>query len=45
VRIIGLGDERYRRNVAWVLNQSWLDTSLRPVFSEALKRLESVPKS
>ena len=31
-RIIGLSDDRYRKNVAWVLNQSWLDTRLRPVF-------------
>jgi DNA-directed RNA polymerase specialized sigma24 family protein len=38
-RIVGLSDERYRKNVAWVLNQSWLDTRLRPVFLDALKQL------
>ena len=38
-RIIGLSDDRYRKNVAWVLNQSWLDTRLRPVFFDALKQL------
>jgi DNA-directed RNA polymerase specialized sigma24 family protein len=35
-RIIGLGDDRYRKNVNWVLSQPWLDASLRPVFVEAL---------
>ncbi len=45
VRIIGLSDERYRKNVAWVLNQSWLDTRLRPVFFGALKKLEGTPRS
>ena len=38
-RIIGLSDERYRKNVTWVLNQSWLDARLRPVFFDALKQL------
>jgi len=39
-RIIGLGDDRYRKNVSWVLKQSWLDTKLRPVFVAALKELD-----
>jgi hypothetical protein len=38
-RIIGIGDDRYRKNVAWVLNQRWLDARLRPVFLAALERL------
>jgi hypothetical protein len=38
-RIIGLTDERFRKNVNWVLNQSWIDTRLRPVFFDALKKL------
>jgi hypothetical protein len=40
VRIIGIGDDRYRKNVAWVLDQSWLDQRLRPVFLAALERLD-----
>jgi hypothetical protein len=39
-RIIGLSDERFRKNVAWVLNQPWIDTRLRPVFFDALKKLD-----
>jgi hypothetical protein len=39
-RIIGLSDERFRKNVTWVLNQSWIDPRLRPVFFEALKYLD-----
>ena len=38
-RIIGLADERYRKNVLWMLNQPWLDTRLRPVFFAVLKQL------
>ncbi len=38
-RIIGLGDDRYRKNVTWVLSQPWLDASLRPVFVEALRKV------
>jgi hypothetical protein len=38
-RIIGLHDAQYRKNVAWVLNQTWLDARLRPVFFAALSRL------
>ncbi len=38
-RIIGLSDERFHKNVTWVLNQSWIDTRLRPVLFEALKQL------
>jgi DNA-directed RNA polymerase specialized sigma24 family protein len=40
-RVVGLSDERYRKNVFWLLNQPWLDIRLRPVFSSALKRLDS----
>jgi hypothetical protein len=40
VRIIGLSDDRFRKNVTWVLNQPWIDSGvLRPVFFEALRRL------
>ena len=42
-RIIGLSDERFRKNVAWVLNQPWIDTRLRPVLFEALKQLGHKP--
>jgi hypothetical protein len=38
-RIIGLGDEAFRKNLAWALNQSWLDPRLRPVFFAAMARL------
>jgi hypothetical protein len=41
VRIIGLGDDQYRKNVAWVLDQRWLDPMLRPAFSSALQRIDS----
>jgi hypothetical protein len=44
-RIIGLGDDRYRKNVAWVLNQSWIDAKLRPVFFAALQKLGDAPHS
>ena len=44
-RIIGLGDDRYRKNVSWVLNQSWLETRLRPVFFAALQQLDAERKS
>jgi DNA-directed RNA polymerase specialized sigma24 family protein len=39
-RIIGLTDERFRKNLSWVLNQPWLDIRLRPVFFDALKKLD-----
>ena len=39
-RIIGLSDDRFRKNVVWVLNQSWIDARLRPVFFDALKQLD-----
>jgi DNA-directed RNA polymerase specialized sigma24 family protein len=39
VRIIGLSDERFRKNLAWALNQSWLDIKIRPVFAAALRQL------
>jgi hypothetical protein len=39
-RIVGLSDDRYRKNIAWLLNQPWLDTRLRPLFASALKVLE-----
>ena len=38
-RIIGLSDDRFRKNIAWALHQSWLDPRLRPVFFAALSRL------
>jgi hypothetical protein len=38
-RIIGLSDERFSKNIGWVLNQPWIDTRLRPVLFEALKKL------
>ena len=38
-RIVGLSDEQFRKNLAWALNQSWLDPRLRPVFFAALSRL------
>jgi hypothetical protein len=38
-RIIGLRDGQYRKNLTWVLSQSWLDPRLRPVFFAALSRL------
>jgi hypothetical protein len=42
-RIIGLSDERFRKNVDWVLKQPWIDTRLRPVLVEALKKLGRQP--
>ncbi len=41
VRIIGLSDGRFRKNIAWALDQSWLDARLRPAFAAALKKLDS----
>jgi DNA-directed RNA polymerase specialized sigma24 family protein len=38
-RIVGLEDGQYRKNVAWVLSQPWLDARLRPVFYAALQAL------
>jgi hypothetical protein len=38
-RIIGLGDDQFRKNLAWVLNQPWLDARLRPIFFAALTQL------
>ncbi len=38
-RIVGLDDDQYRKNLAWVLNQPWLDARLRPVFFAALTQL------
>ncbi|MGP0068242.1 MAG: RNA polymerase sigma factor [Isosphaeraceae bacterium] len=38
-RIIGLHDAQYRKNVSWVLSQTWLDARLRPVFFAALSQL------
>jgi hypothetical protein len=40
-RIIGLRDEQYRKNLTWVLGQSWLDPRLRPVFFAALSHLRT----
>ena len=31
-RIIGLTNDRFRKNLTWVLSQSWIDTRLRPHF-------------
>ena len=41
--MIGLSDERYRKNVFWLLSQPWLDSRLRPVFSAAIEYLDSRP--
>jgi len=38
-RIVGLSDDRFRKNLTWVLKQSWIDPRLRPVFLSALDRL------
>jgi hypothetical protein len=38
-RIIGLSDDQFHKNITWVLNQTWLDARLRPVFFTALSRL------
>jgi hypothetical protein len=39
-RVIGLSDDRYRKNVIWLLSQPWLDPGLRRVFFAALEKLE-----
>ena len=44
-RIIGLHDAQYRKNVTWVLNQTWLDARLRPVFFAALSQLRPASHS
>jgi len=44
-RIIGLGDDQYRKNLTWVLNQPWLDTKLIPVFLAALQELDVARRS
>jgi Sigma-70 region 2 len=44
-RLIGLSDDRYRKNVFWLLSQPWLDSSLRPVFSAALEQLKGQRES
>jgi hypothetical protein len=44
-RIVGLGDDQFRKNITWVLNQSWLDARLRPVFHAALSQLRPARKS
>jgi hypothetical protein len=41
VRISGLSDDRFRKNITWALHQPWLDATLRPTFVRALKQLES----
>ncbi len=38
-RIVGLGDDQFRKNLGWVLNQAWLDARLRPVFFAAQSQL------
>jgi hypothetical protein len=40
-RIIGLSDPQFRKNIAWVLSQPWLDARLRLVFFAALTRLDA----
>lgn len=40
-RIIGLGDDRFRKNITWALDQRWLDARLRPAFTAALKKLDT----
>ena len=40
-RVIGLSDDRYRKNVFWLLSQPWLDPNLRRVFSAALEQLDA----
>jgi DNA-directed RNA polymerase specialized sigma24 family protein len=40
-RIIGLSDDRFRKNIAWALAQPWLDAKLRPTFAAALKQLDA----
>jgi hypothetical protein len=44
-RIVGLRDEQYRKNLSWVLGQSWLDPRLRPVFFAAMSRLRAAKSS
>jgi hypothetical protein len=44
-RVIGLTDDRYRKNVSWLLSQPWLDPSLRRVFFAALGVLDADRKS
>jgi hypothetical protein len=39
-RIIGLSDDRFRKNISWALSQRWLDPRLRPAFAEALRELD-----
>jgi hypothetical protein len=39
-RIIGLSDDRFRKNLTWALGQPWLDPRLRPTFSDALEALD-----
>jgi len=41
VKISGLRDDRFRKNIFWALRQPWLDARLRPVFGAALKQLDS----
>ncbi|HZW34364.1 MAG TPA: sigma-70 family RNA polymerase sigma factor [Isosphaeraceae bacterium] len=38
-RIIGLGDGQFRKNLAWVLSQPWLDARLRPIFFAAFTQI------
>jgi hypothetical protein len=39
-RIIGLTDDRFRKNLNWALDQPWIDAKLRTVLRSALKRLD-----
>jgi hypothetical protein len=38
-RIIGLTDDRFRKNVNWVLAQTWIDSKLRPLLFQSLQKL------
>jgi hypothetical protein len=39
-RIISIDDDRYRKNLAWLLEQPWIDPSLRSEFLAALRQLD-----
>ncbi len=40
MRIIGLSDDQFRKNLSWVLERPWVDTALRPVLSAAIDQLK-----
>jgi hypothetical protein len=39
VRLIGISDSQFRKNLARMLDRPWIDARLRPVFHAALHRL------